>query len=86
MLVNLSTFSALDFKIPHQKWCSKPTDYNKLKVFGCTAYAHANQGKLAPRALKGLFIGYPEGVKGYKILCTNLSPPKCIVSRDVVFN
>ena len=29
---------------------------------------------------------YLEGVKGYKIWCTNLSPPKCIISRDVIFN
>ena len=86
MLVNLSPSSALDFKIPYEKWCGKPADYNKLKVFDCTAYAHANQGKLAPRALKGLFIGYPKGVKGDTIWCTDLSPPKCIVSRDVVFN
>ena len=86
LLVNLSPSLALDFKTPHEKWCGKPTDYSKLKVFGCTDYAHANQGKLAPRALKGLFIGYPEGVKGYKIWCTDLSPHKCIVSRDVVFN
>ncbi|KAH9650187.1 hypothetical protein KPL70_026271 [Citrus sinensis] len=86
VLVNLSPSSALDFKTPYEKWCGKPANYSKLKVFGCTAYAHANQGKLAPRALKGMFIGYPEGVKGYKIWCTDLSPPKCIVSRDVVFN
>ena len=37
MLVNLSPSSALDFKTPHEKWCGKPTDYNKLKMFGCTA-------------------------------------------------
>ena len=86
VLVNLSPSSALDFKTPYEKWCGKPANYNKLKVFSCTAYAHANQGKLTPRALKGMFIGYPEGVKGYKIWCTDLSPPKCIVSRDVVFN
>ncbi|KAH9716107.1 Integrase catalytic domain-containing protein [Citrus sinensis] len=29
---------------------------------------------------------YPEGVKGYKLWCTEIRPPKCIVSRDVVFN
>ncbi|KAH9782190.1 Integrase catalytic domain-containing protein [Citrus sinensis] len=86
VLVNLNTSSTLDFKTPYEKWCGKPANYSKLKVFGCTAYAHANQGKLAPRALKGMFIGYPEGVKGYKIWYTDLSPPKCIVSRDVVFN
>ncbi|KAH9649116.1 hypothetical protein KPL70_025868 [Citrus sinensis] len=43
-------------------------------------------GKLAPRALKGILIGYPEGVKGFKIWCTDINPPKCIISRDVIFN
>ena len=33
-----------------------------------------------------MFLGYPEGVKGYKLWCTNLKPPKAIISRDVVFN
>lgn len=32
------------------------------------------------------FIGYLEGVKGYKIWCIDLNPPKCIISRDVIFN
>ena len=40
-----------------------------------------------PRALKGVLIGYPKGVKGYKIWCTNLNPPKqCTISRDIIFN
>ncbi|KAH9697287.1 hypothetical protein KPL71_023550 [Citrus sinensis] len=85
-LVNLSPSAALDFKTPFEKWHGKPADYGSLKVFGCPAYAHVSQGKLAPRALKGKFIGYPEGVKGFKLWCTDLNPPKCIISRDVKFN
>ncbi|KAH9703748.1 Integrase catalytic domain-containing protein [Citrus sinensis] len=85
-LVNLSPSAALDFKTPFEKWHGKPADYNNLKVFGCPAYAHVSQGKLAPKALKGKFIGYPEGVKGFKLWCTDLNPPKCIISRDVIFN
>lgn len=27
----------------------------------CSAYARVNQRKLAPRAFKGVFIGYLEG-------------------------
>ncbi|KAH9669205.1 hypothetical protein KPL70_021692 [Citrus sinensis] len=50
------------------------------------AYVHIGQGKLAPRALKGVFIGYLKGVKGFKVWCTDFNPPKCIVSRDVMFN
>ncbi|KAH9681219.1 hypothetical protein KPL71_026889 [Citrus sinensis] len=44
------------------------------------------RGKLEARALKYKFLGYPEGVKGYRLWCTDFKPPKCIISRDVTFN
>ncbi|KAK9190434.1 hypothetical protein WN943_019039 [Citrus x changshan-huyou] len=50
--------------IEKEVWSGKPPDLSNLKVFGCPAYAHINQGKLKPRAVKGYFIGYPEGIKG----------------------
>ncbi|KAH9716240.1 hypothetical protein KPL71_021389 [Citrus sinensis] len=85
-LVNLSPSTAIEFKTPFELWYGKQASYRDLKVFGCLAYAHISQGKLAPRALKCVFIGYPEGTKGYKLWCTDLSPPRCIISRDVKFN
>lgn len=45
-----------------------------------------NPRKLAPRALKGFFIGYLEGVNGYKIWCININHPKCIMSIFLIFN
>ncbi|KAH9696760.1 calcium-binding EF-hand family protein [Citrus sinensis] len=81
-----SPSTALDFKTPFEKWHVKLANYGSLQVFGCLAYAHVSQGKLAPRALKCKFIGYPEGVKGFKLWCTYLNPRKCIISRDVIFN
>ena len=86
LLVNLSPSAAIEFKTPYELWSGKPANYNNLKVFGCTTYAHTNQGKLAPKALKGQFIDYPNEVKGYKLWCSELTPPRCITSRDVVFN
>lgn len=50
-----------------QMWTEHPEDYSGLKVFGCAAYAHIKQGKLEPRALRCVFVGYPYGVKGYKL-------------------
>ena len=38
------------------------------------------------RALKCRFLGYLEGVKGYRLWCTDFKLPKCIISRDVTFN
>ncbi|CAD6258513.1 unnamed protein product [Miscanthus lutarioriparius] len=56
----------------------------KLKVFGCTAYAHVDNGKLEPRAVKCLFLGYSSGVKGYKLW--NPETGKTFISRSIVFN
>jgi hypothetical protein len=36
-------------------------------VFGCAAYAHVDNGKLEPRAIKCVFLGYGSGVKAYKL-------------------
>ena len=56
-LVNLNPPVALDYKTPFELWHGKPASYDVLRMFGCLAYAHIRQGKLAPRALKGQFIG-----------------------------
>ena len=85
-LINRSPSSALDFKTPQEVWSGKPQNLSNLRVFGCPAYAHISQGKLEPRAVKGFFIGYPEGIKGYKIWCMNGKPSRTLISRDVVFD
>src|SRR6185437_16191659 len=59
-------------------------DYSHLRVFGCTAYAHVDNGKLEHRAIKCLFLGYDSGVKGYKLW--NPETKKTFMSRSVVFN
>lgn len=64
-------------------WTGKPANYSFLRVFGCEAYYHVNEGKLVPRAKKGYFVGYPSGVKGFRIWCPE--EKKCIISRDVTF-
>ena len=78
-LINRSSNSAIDFKIPEEVWTGKPVDYSNLRIFGCPAYAHVNNGKLVPRAQKCTFIGYGSGVKGYRLLCADSK--KVIVSR-----
>lgn len=71
---------------PYEMWHGKLVNYENLKVFVCLTYAHVSQGKLARRARKFQFISYPDGVKGFKLWCTDLNLPKCVISRDVVFN
>ncbi|KAH9782240.1 hypothetical protein KPL71_008811 [Citrus sinensis] len=85
-LVNRSPSTAIECKTPIELWSGRVADYSKLRIFGCVAYAHVKQGKLEPRALRCRFLGYPDGVKGYRLWCIDLKPPKCIISRDVTFN
>ena len=69
-----------------EMWPGHPSYYQNLRIFSCTAYAHIKQGKLDPRALKCVFLGYPEGVKGHKLQCIKKGQQNSILSRDVTFN
>jgi hypothetical protein len=55
-LINHSPNSTIDFKILEEVWTSKPVDYSNLRIFGCPAYAHVNNGKLVPRAQNALLL------------------------------
>ena len=56
------------------------------KVFGCVAFVHVHahqRGKLDPRALKCIFVGYSNTKKGYK--CYHPPSKKFFTSMDVTF-
>jgi hypothetical protein len=83
-LINRSPSIPLNKKTPIAVWSGTHADYSQLKVFGCTAYAHVNNGKLGPRAIKCPFLGYGSGVKGYKLW--NPETRNTFMSKSVVFN
>ena len=83
-IVNCSPHASLDMKTPEESWSGKPADYGDLKIFGCHAYAHVREGKLDPRSVKCIFLGFSPGVKGYRLW--NPQTSKILVSRDVVFD
>ena len=60
-IVNKSPSKAIGLKTPEEIWSGKPPHLSRMKIFGCVAYAHVKKGKLEPKAIKGIFIGYPEG-------------------------
>ena len=56
------------------------------RIFGCTTFVHVhsnNRGKLDPRAIKCVFVGYPSTQKGYK--CFHPPTRKLYISADVTF-
>jgi hypothetical protein len=85
-LVNRSPSSSLDDKTPQEVWIGKKPSLTHLKVFGYEAYVHVpkeNMSKLDKKVEKCIFIGYKDGLKGYKLW--NPETKKVVYRRDVVF-
>ena len=86
-LVNRSPSTAIDCKILEEVWIGHPCDYSNFKVFGCNAYAlvpNSQRSKLDLKSKKYVFVGYGDGVKGYK--SWDPIAYKIIINRDVVFD
>lgn len=83
-LINRGPHTGIDCKTPYEVWSGKPADYSLLRVFGCTVYYHVSEGKLELRAKKDIFVGFGDGVKGYRIW--SHSENRVILSRSVVFD
>ena len=69
-LVYRSPSSALEDKTPQEVWTGKKPSLSYLRVCGCDAYVHVpkeKRTKLGSKSEKCIFIGYKDGLKGYKI-------------------
>ena len=73
--------------VPYTLMFNVKPDLSHLRQFGCTAYVltpkHQRDGKLAPVSTSGLFVGYPDGTKGYKVYVPGQDI--IVISRDVRF-
>ena len=80
-LVNRSPSSALEDKTPHEVWTGKKPSLSDLRIFGCDAYVHVpkeKRTKLDNKSERCIFIGYKDGLKGYKLW--NLETRKVVYS------
>ena len=85
-LRNRSPTSRFKGETPYERWHGVKPKVDHLRVFGSKCYAHIpdeKRKKLDPKAEKGIFVGYPDGSKGYKIFIPESR--RFIRSRDVKF-
>ena len=85
-VINRSPSTAIGLKTPMEMWQGKPPNYSSLHIFGCPVYVMYNsqkRTKLDPKSRKCIFLGYTDGVKGYRLW--DPTARKVVVSRDVIF-
>jgi hypothetical protein len=69
-LQNRLTTKSLAGLMPYEAWHSRKLAVSHLRVFGCRAFVKqlGHVDKLADRSYAGIFIGYVEDAKAYRIL------------------
>ena len=68
-VINQSPSTAIELKTPMKMWIGKP-DYSRLHIFGSPVYVMYNTqevSKLDSKSKKCVFLGYADGVKGYRL-------------------
>jgi hypothetical protein len=86
-LINRMPSRVLGYKTPIE--CLNGTNDFVVppKVFGCACFVHdyrGSVGKLDPRAIKCIFVGYSPTQKGYR--CWSPAERRFFVSMDVTFH
>uniref|UniRef100_A0A6N2K750 Integrase catalytic domain-containing protein n=1 Tax=Salix viminalis TaxID=40686 RepID=A0A6N2K750_SALVM len=86
-LQNRCCTNSLTNKTPFEAFTGRKPGIKHLKLFGCICYihipAHLRQ-KLDGKAEKGIFVGYGNCEKGYRVYV--IQSKKIVLSRSVVFD
>nr|GFB18611.1 putative ribonuclease H-like domain-containing protein [Tanacetum cinerariifolium] len=85
-IINRLPSKVIKNKTPYELVWNEEPKYEDLRIFGCLDYFKNtnNKGdKFEEKRKTGVFLGYPQGTKGYKIY--DIESKKIVVSRDVLF-
>ncbi|KYN06048.1 Copia protein, partial [Cyphomyrmex costatus] len=77
---------SLNDESPYKKWHNKKPNIGYFATFGEKVYVldkSPNKGKMDPRGIPGIFVGYFEISKGFKIWIPNSK--KIVITRDIKF-
>jgi hypothetical protein len=83
---NRSPHRSVKDKTPYEAWSSLKPEVAHFRIFGSRAWARIPSEKrkaLDPHSTKCIFVGYPNGVKGYQII--DLSSDWLIIEHSVQF-
>jgi hypothetical protein len=84
---NRSPHKILGNKTPEEVFTGKKPEVKQLRIFCCPVYMHVlkeKRTKLDPSGRKGIFVGYSESSKAYRIYVP--SQRQIEISRDVTFD
>jgi hypothetical protein len=84
---NRLSHSALGFKTLEEMSTGKKPEVSHLKIFGCPVFIHIpkeKRNKLKPSGKKGIFVGYCEVSKAFRIYIPGHRHVE--ISRDVTFD
>ena len=84
---NMLSHTAHGFKTPKEMFTGKKHEVSHLKIFGCPIYVHIpkeKRTKLDPFGKKGIFVGYCEVSKAFRIYILGFHHME--ISRDVTFD
>jgi hypothetical protein len=84
---NRLSHSALGLKTPEEMFTGKKPEVSHLKIFGCPVFIHIpkeKRNKLEPSGKKGIFVGYCEVSKAFRIYIPGHRHIE--ISRDVTFD
>ena len=85
-VVNRLLSTSIGLKSSMDMSIRKPTNYFRLHTFGCPVYVMYNTQKITkldPKFRRYIFLGYTDGVKGYRLW--DPTAHKIFINMDVIF-